>query len=183
MLAVATKLSVEEFLALDDDNFRDFHELHAGEIVEIALPSKEHIVAQRIIEQRMTEVCGPAGFEVIREFFFVLPEEARRADVAMLEAAWAREQPKETFQGAPPLVMEILSPSNKHMDLDHLREVCFCHGTREFWIVNMEFRTVLVYRPHRKVVLYGPGDSIPLDSFGIQTALAVDTLFALEERS
>jgi Uma2 family endonuclease len=51
---------------------------------------------------------------------------------------------QERVQGAPDLVVEILSPSNEEDDLTHKRAVYEAFGVREYWIVNPAERTVTV---------------------------------------
>jgi Uma2 family endonuclease len=51
---------------------------------------------------------------------------------------------QERVQGAPDLVVEILSPSNAEDDLTHKRAVYEAFGVREYWIVNPAERTVTV---------------------------------------
>jgi Uma2 family endonuclease len=51
---------------------------------------------------------------------------------------------QERVQGAPDLVVEILSPSNAADDLTHKRLVYEEFGVKEYWIVNPEDRSVTV---------------------------------------
>lgn len=48
------------------------------------------------------------------------------------------------MQGAPDLVVAILSPSNAQDDLTHKRAMYEVFGVKEYWIVNPEDRSVTV---------------------------------------
>lgn len=180
MATLVAKMSVEEFLAQPGDTYHDFHELHNGEVVEVPLPAVEHTDAQDRIHALLQERCSGAGFLARIEFPMTLAAEGRRVDVALVRSERLRAQRKKVFFGSPELVIEILSPSNLAMDLDHLREVCFQDECLEFWVINLEFQTVTVYRRGRKVNVYVPGDHVPLDTFGVSSLVPVADIFSAE---
>lgn len=177
MATVVGKMSLEEFLAQPGDTYHDFHELHNGEIVEVSAPTVEHSDTQVRLEQLLNERCSTAGYTARREFYMTLPAEAGRVDVAMVSNERLQAQRTKVFFGAPELVIEVLSPSNLHMDIDHLREACLKDQCRECWVINREFQTVTAYRRGRVVNVYAPGDSVPLDAFGISFAIPVSEIF------
>jgi Uma2 family endonuclease len=52
---------------------------------------------------------------------------------------------KENYiQGAPDLVIEILSPSSEEMDRQLKRKLYALHGVREYWIVNPDAKSIEV---------------------------------------
>jgi Uma2 family endonuclease len=53
---------------------------------------------------------------------------------------------KKGCHGAPDLLAEILSPSTAYKDLTRKLELYERHGVREYWILNPETATVMVYR-------------------------------------
>ncbi|MCL2158109.1 MAG: Uma2 family endonuclease [Oscillospiraceae bacterium] len=53
---------------------------------------------------------------------------------------------KNKINGAPDLVIEIVSPSNFADDYIDKLVVYMKHGVREYWIVNPEKKTILAYR-------------------------------------
>ena len=165
-MAVATSISLAEFLSNPDIHYYDFHELHNGEVVVVSPPSLAHVHLQRRLEQTIDALLGQAGFWVAREFYYTLASNSRRADVAVVQESGLAAPAKKVFRGGPDLVIEILSPSNTALDLDQLRTECFAEGTREFWIVNPTLHTVLVYSGAHGVRLYGlPDGVIALDEF------------------
>jgi Uma2 family endonuclease len=53
---------------------------------------------------------------------------------------------KAGAKGAPDLIVEILSPKTRHLDLDLKRQIYFREGVRELWIIDPIPETVVVYR-------------------------------------
>lgn len=60
-----------------------------------------------------------------------------------------RPRPKE-FEGAPDMVVEILSPSNRSDDLDDKRPAYQEAGVGEIWFVDPDNRQVVIDRKRRK---------------------------------
>ena len=108
------------------------------------------------------ERCS-AEYLAAREFYYTLPGESRRADVAVVLKRRLEKYGEAVFSGAPELVVEILSPSNRHMDVDPLRVACFRERCLSFWVVNLEVETVTVYRGDAVRVHRRSGDSISLE--------------------
>lgn len=52
---------------------------------------------------------------------------------------------EKKIEGAPDLVIEILSPSSAYYDLRHKMTMYAKHGVREYWIVDPEERSIEVY--------------------------------------
>lgn len=175
-MQTATKVSLEEFVANPDPHYYDFHELHDGEIVEVAPPTHDHVRLQKWLEKALDSLLAADGrYEAYREFYYTLPSEARRADVAVvLGSRWSGNA---SFSGAPDLVVEILSPSNSMTDIVHLRSVCMEGGARQFWAVDMPSQKVFVF-DRNSVTEYSATDVIPLNFLSESAgSLAVKALF------
>lgn len=52
---------------------------------------------------------------------------------------------EEKIEGAPDLVIEILSPSTAYYDLRHKKEIYAKHGVKEYWIVDPIEKSIEVY--------------------------------------
>jgi Uma2 family endonuclease len=70
----------------------------------------------------------------------------------------------------------VLSPSNRLAKINRQRVVAISGGTREFWAVDPEKRTVLVTDLTASTI-YKPGDTGPATAW--RAALAVDDIFAI----
>ena len=61
----------------------------------------------------------------------------RRADVAYVSAERSSEAHKTgILEGAPELVIEVLSPSNSAGRMYRLERLCMNNGCQEFWTVT-----------------------------------------------
>lgn len=178
-MSVATKVTLEEFLALPDPqgNFFDTHELHEGEIVEVPGPSGEHVNIQKRLE-RLLEARVPTEYTVWREFYYTLPEQSRRADVAVVREARREEQRHTVFFGAPEIVIEVLSESNGAAELAHLRRECLAEQCEQFWIVDPFDRVVEVFRRDGSWYEYPSHTTLPFHFAGCDLELPVAALFA-----
>jgi Uma2 family endonuclease len=72
-------------------------------------------------------------------------------DIFFIEQARVpRPLPRKQFEGAPGLIVEVLSPSNRSDDLDDKRPAYRAAGTRELWFIDPEAQEVLVDRKRRR---------------------------------
>ena len=86
-------------------------------------------------------------------------------------------RPAEVFWQvyAPPLIVEVLSPSNTDNELNRKRVVAMSAGAVEFWIVDGDSRTVHV-TTQGGLRTYRAGENIALSAVaGVR--LAVDAIF------
>jgi Uma2 family endonuclease len=90
---------------------------------------------------------------------------------------------KRYVEGAPDLIVEVLSPSNASYDLETKFNLYQQGGVQEYWIVSPWDRTVRIYNlvkgAYRLTGEYGPGDvarSLVLTGFKVPVA----TLFEFE---
>jgi Uma2 family endonuclease len=100
------------------------------------------------------------------------------ADVAYIpKADWDALPPNEYPIYAPPLIVEVLSPSNTTAKVARQRIVAMSAGAEEFWVVDADKRTVQV-TDLLGATTYGVADSVSSAIFnGAQ--IAVDRIFAV----
>jgi Uma2 family endonuclease len=179
-VSVATRISAEEFQALPDPegNFFDIHELHDGEIVALPGPTGEHVIIQECLVEEMFRALIPAHYSVSREFYYTLPDQARRADVAVVLRSRREQQRNRVFSGAPDIVIEVLSASNGAAELGHLRRECLADQCQEFWITDPFHRVIEVYGRNGEFYQYGPGYTASLHLDGTEYTVSVDRIFS-----
>lgn len=75
---------------------------------------------------------------------------------------------RKWIKGAPDLVVEILSPSNRRYDMVDKLEKYKAAGVREYWIVDPENKRVYVYdfEDENLLYMYSFGDKIPVRIWG-----------------
>ncbi|HWX19271.1 MAG TPA: Uma2 family endonuclease [Candidatus Binatia bacterium] len=66
--------------------------------------------------------------------------------------------PDKFLSGAPDLVVEVLSPSDRLREIHRKLDLYFEHGTSVVWLVNWKIEQVHIYRPDRIEALTRPQD-------------------------
>jgi Uma2 family endonuclease len=178
-VSVATRISAEEFHSLPDPegNFFDTHELHDGNLVEVPGPTGEHVLIQERCEASLRVLLPNKTYDVLREFYYTMPGQARRADVAVVLRTRREAQRKQVFFGAPEIIIEILSDSNRATDLGRLRRECLADSCQEFWIVDPSDQVVEVYGRTGEFHQYGVDTVAKLHLDGNEYQMAVRRIF------
>jgi len=178
MASTTTRLiSFEEFEQLPESDWMR-QELHHGELIEVPPPIQRHKRIEHRLQQFLQIAAGPAGV-VTTEMGFrpVIGNEYLIADVVFIsQEIWDAIPPDRYMVGAPELVIEVLSPSNKTKRMSYRRKICLENGCREFWIVDPEQRKVEVSTPDGHSISYQPGQEISL-FFAAGSTVAVDAIF------
>jgi Uma2 family endonuclease len=153
------------------------YELHDGEVVVVPPPRPWHVKVQKRLELTLQCIAGESGV-VLREWpYRPMPNlQYWVADIAYIPTLEWEAMPNEEWQVyAPPLIIEVLSPSNTPVKVNKQRMTAMSAGTQEFWTVSRDKHTVEVSRLDG-VRLYGAGETIELTLF--PGALKVDDIFA-----
>ncbi|CBE68492.1 MAG: Uma2 family endonuclease [Candidatus Methylomirabilis oxygeniifera] len=150
-MTVQVKFTYEDYLLFPDDGRR--HELIDGEHHVTPSPSERHQritlnLACSIVDHLKLHPAGrlyTAPFDVILSSFDVV-----QPDLVFISSAKASIITAHNIQGAPDLLIEILSESTRKTDEIIKRKLYERHGVQEYWIVDPELETVKVYRttPH-----------------------------------
>ena len=122
------------------------YELHDGEVVVVPPARPIHIKLQKHIERLLEELAADRGVVTIEFPYRPVPNlQYWFADVAYIpQADWDALPPNEYPVYAPPLIVEVLSPSNTPAKTNRQRIVAMSAGTQEFWVVDADERTVQV---------------------------------------
>jgi Uma2 family endonuclease len=171
-------MTFAEFEQLPDPPFGRY-ELRHGEPVIVAPPKLKHLSVQRRLRRLLEAAAGETGLVDAEFGFKALPEgEYRIADLTFVSRArWQTADLNGYFEGAPELVVEILSPSNTKKEMLDKRKLCLENGSLEFWIVDIEHHQIEVSTPDGRTITYKSGQQIPL-FFAPDTQLAVDAVVA-----
>jgi Uma2 family endonuclease len=166
MSTTAEKLrTADEFEELGLDT--SLYELVDGRIVKRPMPKKKHIKAQWRIRRVLDGVLRDIAIVDI-ELKFRLPDQYQEwtADVgAYRRERWDAFDDEDYPVGAPDLVVEVLSPSNKAEESDLRRARFLGNGCREYWVVNLTQETVEVATDGRIRTVYRSGESISCSAF------------------
>jgi Uma2 family endonuclease len=168
----------DEFLQIPDPPDPDHYELHDGEIVLAPPPRPIHFLIQTWLNHWLMAAAAGRGRSA-QEFPYRPAANLQfwSADVAYAsQADWARFRSADYTVFAPPLIIEVLSPSNKLEKIKRQQIAAFSGGTREFGLVNADRQTIEVFIPGQPSRTYRPGETIEITVLS-GVSLAVQDLF------
>lgn len=147
MAESATKLTYDDFLLFPDDGKR--HELIEGEHYVSPSPNVRH---QRVLKRLAFPIYDFIEKHRLGEVFFAPLDivlsihDVVEPDLLFVSAERAAIIGQANLRGAPDLVAEVLSPSNRRHDEVLKRELYERAGIQEYWLVDPEADTVKVFR-------------------------------------
>ena len=175
----APKLTYDDFVLFPDDGMR--HELIDGEHFVTPAPNVRHqrvlrrlfmLLGRHVEEHQLGELFF-APLDVLFSIYDVVEPDllfVATERPAIVEAANVR--------GAPNLLVEVLSPSNRRHDEVRKRGLYERAGVDEYWLVDPEAETVKVFRRdgerYGRPLLSGPdGDVLTTPQLpGLEVVLA-----------
>jgi Uma2 family endonuclease len=139
-------LTYSDYAALPDDGRR--YELHWGELSVTPAPGTRHQGAIVNLITLLNEHVRSRGLGKV----FVAPTDCIlsnvtvvQPDVLYIAADRLAIISDRGIEGAPTLVVEVLSPSTARLDRDRKMKLYAEHGVPFYWIVDPESRSVEAY--------------------------------------
>jgi Uma2 family endonuclease len=157
-------LTYRDYEALPADGRR--YELHEGDLSVTPAPSPQHqevsgrlyvLLAQHVEAERLGQVYYAPLDCILDDATVVQP------DILFLDQSRVSLVSRRGIEGAPTLVVEILSPSTTLIDRSTKLRLYARYGVPYYWIVDSEARRIEVYR------LAGGGYQIEATAAGAQT--------------
>ncbi len=160
------------------------YQLIGGELIMVPAPLPYHQKVSKRLEYLLYEYAelkqklGEVYYAPID--VYLNEEETYQPDIVFIskERIWIIKEDK--IEGAPDMVIEILSPSTAYYDLVHKKDVYARHGVKEYWIVDPMKKKIDVYENKKgEFMLFkkaGKGErinSIIIDGFEVE----IDTIF------
>lgn len=169
MSATLTRpVTADELLAMPDDGYR--YELVKGELIQASPTGDEHgqvtvtltaALYQQVKQHNLGRVyAAETGFKLESD-----PDTVRAPDVAFV----SRERVEATGtltgfrSGAPDLVVEVLSPSDRIGKIEAKVKQWLETGARAVWVVSPKLKTVTVYRSLSDIVTLTEKDNLDGD--------------------
>lgn len=146
----AFKFTYEDYRTAPPDKR---YELLDGDLVMTPAPNLKH---QRVQVQLGERLARFVREHALGEFFFA-PCDVVLSDTDVVQPDLlfvSKERAHllsggENVQGAPDLVVEILSPTTAERDRGYKRALYAKHGVKEYWLVDPVSETVWIHRLHR----------------------------------
>ncbi len=165
MVATKVGLTVDDYMTLPDDGKR--YELINGELILSPAPVPDHqlviTASMRIIENFVYEFDLGRVFTASTDV--VLSRNiALQPDILFISNARMGIIGAKNIQGAPDLVVEVISPSTESRDRNDKARLYWSHGVLEYWLVDTSRRTIEVFGAGRDgfelLAVYGEGDAL-----------------------
>ena len=139
-----------EFMALPDDGNR--YELVKGELINLGNSGALHGYIAIILSAALFGLVTSRKLGVLLDSstaFTMKNGNKRSPDIAFFakeRLQGLEELPTGFLEGAPDLVIEILSPGNTVAEIEDKIAEYFANGTRLLWVISPRQHYVLVYR-------------------------------------
>ena len=123
-------------------------QLIAGEILEMTSPSLYH---QEILLNIISEFRHFLNKNIIGKVFvapldvYFSDTEVYQPDILILLIESFSKMKENKIEGAPDLVVEVLSPSTAYYDLKHKKSIYEKQGVKEYWIVDPMEKSVEIF--------------------------------------
>lgn len=146
MKPTAAKMTYDQYCLLPEDGNQ--YELFDGELVMTPSPSRQHqkivlclarLLAEHVEKKALGEVYVSPLDTIFDQYTVLQP------DILFVSKERLAEVGRERIEGAPDLVVEVLSPTTFHKDLRRKMGVYSQFGVKEYWIVDPEMQTIELY--------------------------------------
>lgn len=140
------RFTVDEYRALPDSGPR--HELIAGELIAMPSPSRRHQdlvweLGGRLRAFVRSEDLGYVGGSPLD--VFLSEHDVVQPDLLVVTKARLDRLADDGVHGAPDLVVEVLSPGTRQLDLGSKRRLYARHGVREYWVVDPDDEAIVIH--------------------------------------
>jgi len=140
------KLTYQEYLQITDDLNR--HEIIDGEHYVTPSPGTRHqklsiklslILYQWVESHSLGDVFNAPADVVLSETDVVVP------DIIYVSRSNSSIITDKNIQGAPDLIIEILSPSTASRDIGIKKRLYEKYGVKEYWILDPDQQTIAIF--------------------------------------
>ena len=144
MTSPRVRLTIDDYMATPDDQR---YQLLDGELVLAPSPITKHqwIVVRLLVALHQFVTAQELGTTFIAPYDAVLSQhDVAQPDILFVSNARAAIITEANIQGAPDLVVEILSPGTARYDRGYKRDLYSRHNVLEYWLVDPATETVEV---------------------------------------
>ena len=145
-MALRTLLTYADYAAIPNDGRR--HELHEGELSVTPAPSPRHqdIVVNLLFALVGHVRTGRLGKVFVSPIDVILSDgSVVQPDLVYLEASRLTQVSDRGIEGAPSLVVEVLSPSTRPSDRAVKGQLYARYGVPHYWIADPDARTIQAF--------------------------------------
>ena len=141
------KFTVEDYMATPEGAR---YQLLDGELILSASPSDRHqtVLLDLVLEVRPFVTARRLGRMWVAPFDVIFSDtDVAQPDIVFVSNERAGIVTEANIQGAPDLLVEVISPSTARYDRGYKMQLYWSHGVLEYWIVDPFAETVEVFVP------------------------------------
>ncbi|HEX2282112.1 MAG TPA: Uma2 family endonuclease [Thermomicrobiales bacterium] len=162
-MTTSALMTVQDLEQLPDDGYH--YELIEGVLKRMPPPELPHGLVQQSLWLELGNYVKQHGLGVaVGEVGFLLetdPDTVLGPDIAVIPAEYLPISTEAGYERrVPPLVVEVLSPSNRRAEIEAKVAIYLRAGVRLVLVVNPRRRTVHVHTPDGKVHLLTEADEL-----------------------
>jgi len=161
-------MTAEQLLEYTHEPYQQ--ELVEGKLYEMEPPGAEHGAVTMRIAMLLARAVDEAGLGIVfaSEVGFQLasdPDTVRAPDVAFIAADRVPETgiPRGYWPGPPDLAIEVVSPNDRHSNVEGKALDWLAAGARAVVVVNPPLRTATVYRSRHDIRIISGHEPLELD--------------------
>ncbi len=146
-LPKAKRLTYADYARLTPPD-SSIYELHNGQIITMPTPTPKHqIFSTNLVTEINIFIRSKKLGRVIAAPMDTVftPNDVLQPDILFLSNENLHLIGDKKIEGAPDLVIEILSPSNHAKEMAYKKMIYEISGVREYWLVNLENQTITQY--------------------------------------
>ena len=184
--ATTSTLTYQDYLDAPGDTR---YELLNGELIMVASPNRNHQTASMNLGTEMNVFTrqNDLGWVFAAPFDVLLEDDVDGLSVVQPDIIFVSKEREHiitpaNIQGAPDMVVEILSPSSRRRDWRDKLDLYERHGVREYWLIDPESRMLWIMRLrdgrlgiHRVCCEGDAAESAALEGFSV----GVDAIFGI----
>ncbi|MBE9079202.1 Uma2 family endonuclease [Romeria aff. gracilis LEGE 07310] len=152
-------------------------ELINGRAQQKPMPTLFHSRLQRNLVNTIDRQSE--AYEAIQELRCIVPPFSPVSDIAVVKTDRLPDA-DEPLQGPPDWLVEIRSPDQNILDLQHKILHCLDQGTQLAWLIDIQRQQVWVWQDRELPIVYSGADVLP--TLGNILELTVEAAIAMTQR-
>jgi Uma2 family endonuclease len=124
------------------------YQLITGELIMIPAPTPYHQLISWKFEMQLSHFVVQNGLGIVLDApidVYLAETETYQPDIIFISKDRLQLMGEKKIEGAPDLVVEILSPSTAYYDLKHKKQQYQSSGVKEYWIIDPIEKSIEVY--------------------------------------
>ncbi|AFZ57576.1 Uma2 family endonuclease [Anabaena cylindrica FACHB-243] len=148
-----------------------------GQAQQKPMPTLFHSRLQRNLVNAINSQT--TAYEAIQELRCIVPPMSPVPDIAVVKSNRFSDE-DGPLQGSPDWLIEIRSPDQSTLDIQHKILHCLSNGTQIAWLIDIQRKQIWVWENKELPLVYANNDTLP--TLGNISELTVATVMAMTQQ-